>query len=112
MRSNFNKLSRPEVDFLIDNCNFTDDEMLLLKMASGGYSDIQISEKLSVTTSMITKRKRAIKEKIINFLGVLEYMTTIYIGGKRVTKEELAKTEIKLESVKRILSDKLLTPKK
>lgn len=34
-------------------------------------------------------------------------MTTIYVNGKRVTKEELKKNEIQIENVKRILSEKL-----
>ena len=33
-------------------------------------------------------------------------MTRVYIGGKRVTKEELANYEIRSEKVKRIVADK------
>lgn len=38
-------------------------------------------------------------------------MTTIYVNGKRVTKEELKNIEIKSENVKRILSEKLTKKK-
>lgn len=34
-------------------------------------------------------------------------MTTVYVNGKRVTKEEIAKIEIRNETVKRILAEKL-----
>lgn len=34
-------------------------------------------------------------------------MTTYYVNGKRVAKEEIAKIEIRSETVKRILSEKL-----
>lgn len=111
MRSNFNRLSRPEVDFLLDNCNFSNDEIILLKMASIGCSDIQISEKLNISASAVTKKKRKILRKIGEFLEVSGYMTTIYVNGKRVTKEELEKNEIKVEAVKEMLSEKLTKKK-
>lgn len=38
-------------------------------------------------------------------------MTTIYVNGKRVTKEEIAKIEIRNEDVKRILAEKLAEKK-
>lgn len=34
-------------------------------------------------------------------------MTTVYVNGKRVTKEEIAKIEIRNEAVKRIFAEKL-----
>lgn len=34
-------------------------------------------------------------------------MTTIYVNGKRVTKDEIAKIEIQNETVKRMLAEKL-----
>lgn len=39
-------------------------------------------------------------------------MTTVYVNGKRVTKEEIAKIEIRNEAVKRILEEKLSENKK
>ncbi len=107
MRSNFSRLSKPEVDFLLDNCNFSKEEEILLKMASAGNSDVQIAEKLNMCVSSITKKKRAITCKIMEFLEVSGNMTTIYVNGKRVTKEELKKNEIQIEAVKKILSEKL-----
>lgn len=34
-------------------------------------------------------------------------MTTIYVDGKRITKDELKKCKIQIKSVKKILSGKL-----
>lgn len=38
-------------------------------------------------------------------------MTTVYVNGKRVTKEEIEKIEIQNEIVKRILAEKLADKK-
>lgn len=34
-------------------------------------------------------------------------MTKVYVNGKRITKEELAKIEIRNEAVKRMFAEKL-----
>lgn len=39
-------------------------------------------------------------------------MTTVYVNGKRVTKEEIEKIEIRNEAVKRILAEKVKDNKK
>lgn len=38
-------------------------------------------------------------------------MTTYYVNGKRVTKEEIEKIEIQSETVKRILAEKITNKK-
>lgn len=38
-------------------------------------------------------------------------MTTVYVNGKRVTKEEIEKIEIRNEAVKRILARKVAEKK-
>lgn len=107
MRSKFERLSRPELDFLIDNCNFSKEEVIILNMANTGSSEIQISDKLHISVSGVSKKKKKIISKIKYFLEVSTEVTTIYVNGKRVTKDELRNYEIKIESVKKILSDKL-----
>lgn len=111
MRSKFERLSKPELDFLLDNCNFSEEECTLLRFANIGYSEVQIAEKLNVSTSSVTKKKKQIVCKIKSFLEVAEKMTTIYVDGKRVTREELGKYEIQIETVKKILSEKLTVKK-
>lgn len=107
MKSKFERLSRPELDFLIDNCNFTEEEQKLLKMANAGRSEIQIADEMSLSVSGVSKKKRRILVKIIDFLEAIEAVTTIYINGKRVAKDELRNHEIHIESVKKILTEKL-----
>lgn len=68
MRTNLNRLSKPELEFLKDNCNFSDEEILLLNMAVRDFSDTQMADRLGVSNSTITKMKKRIKLKIIDFL--------------------------------------------
>jgi hypothetical protein len=112
MQTKFHRLSKPELEFLKDNCNLTEDESALLDMASKRCSDIQIADRLGICTSTVTKRKKVLLNKINGFLEVMEEVTTIYINGKRVTKDEIKNYEIQLESVKKILSDKLTKKEK
>lgn len=107
MRSKFERLSKPETDFLLDNCNFSNEEVIIIKMSSVGYSEIQIADKLNISLSSVAKSKSKILGKITNFLEVISEVTTIYVDGKRVTKDELKKHEIEIESVKKILAEKL-----
>lgn len=111
MKSTLRRLSKSELDFLIDNCNFSKDEIIILNMASVGESEIQIADKMNISLSSVTKKKNKILVKIFDFLEVIEEVTTIYVNGKRVTKDELKKYEIHIESVKKILVDKLTKKK-
>lgn len=107
MRSKFERLSKPELDFLLDNCNFSKEEIIILNMANTGDSEIQIADKLNISVSGVSKKKKRITSKINDFLEVAEKVTTIYVNGKRVTKDELKNYEIQIEGVKKILSEKL-----
>jgi transposase len=69
LRTKFHRLSKPELEFLIENCNFTEDENILLMMASRRYSDIQIADKLNISMSSVTKWKRRILCKSVEFLS-------------------------------------------
>lgn len=107
MRTRFHKLYRCELDFLIENCNFTEDEKVLISMASQQKSDQEIASKLNISSSSVTKRKKKVNKKVLDFLEKGDYMTTVYVNGERVKKEELDKIEIHMENVKKILSEKL-----
>lgn len=107
MRTRFYNLCKGEIDFLIENCNFTDDERILIEMASKRKSDLEIADRLSISTSLVTKRKKKIMQKILEFLKGDVCMTTIYVNGQRVDKKDLEKMEINVENVKKILSEKL-----
>lgn len=111
MRSRFERLSKPELEFLIDNCNFSREEIAILNMASVGESEIQIAEDMNISVSNVAKKKNKILIKISDFLEVADNMTTIYVNNKRVTKDELKRYEIQIDSVKKILTDKLTKKK-
>lgn len=111
MKTNFEKLSKPELDFFIDNCNFSEEEIIILNMASCGKSEMQIAVKTNISSSSVTKKKRKIFAKMLDFVEGLEEVTTIYVNGKRVAKDELKNYEIQIENVKKILADKLTKKK-
>lgn len=104
MRSKFKRLCKPEVEFLIENCNFSKDESVLLRMASAGNSDIQIAEKLNISVSSVTKKKRWISMKILDFLQVSENFPNVYVTGSPILKEDL---QSNIEKIKNILFEKL-----
>lgn len=111
MKSRFERLSKPELELLIDNCNFSKDEIIILKMASTGENEIQIADKMNISLSSVSKKKNKILVKIFDFLEVIEEVTTIYVNGKRVTKDEIKNYEIKIDRIKKILADKLTKKK-
>lgn len=111
MRSVFTRLSKPELDFLTDNINFNDIELEILSLSAKGYTEIQVGERVGLSSSMINKRRNSVKRKIKDFLEVAENMTTLYVNGKRVSKEQISKMEIKVDEVKRIIAEKLFTDK-
>lgn len=111
MRSKFERINKPELDFFIDNCNFSKEEIILLNMAVVGYTELEIANKMGLSLSSISKRKRNLLEKMNDFVGGMEAVTTIYVNGKRVTKDELKNYEIQIENVKKILSEKLTKKK-
>lgn len=80
-------------------------------MANTGESEIQIADKMNISLSSVSKKKNKILVKIFDFLEVIEEVTTIYVNGKRVTKDELKNYEIKIDSVKKMLADKLTKKK-
>lgn len=107
MKTFFSRLSKPELEFLKDNCNFSEEEDIILNMSVVGKSNIQIADRLNVCVDAVTYKKRKITKKIIDFLEVSEFMTVIYVNGKKVTENELKNYEIKVEEIKRILLNKL-----
>lgn len=111
MQMNFNRLSKPELEYLIENCNFTGEEVIILKMACFGNTVVETALKLNMSVDTVTRKKRTIKRKIFDFLEVLEYMTNIYINGKHVTEEDITKYELKNKKIKEILSKKLTNAK-
>lgn len=111
MRMNFNRLCKPELEYLIENCNFTEDEVAILKMACFGNTIVETALKLNISVDTVTRKKRIIKQKILDFLELAEFMTNVYINGKYVTEDEIKKYELKNKKIKEILSKKLTNTK-
>ena len=63
-------LTKPEVDRIFENANFTDDEGKIFKMLSAGMTITQISGKKCMCERTINRKMLRIKDKICK-LGVL-----------------------------------------
>lgn len=111
MQMNFNRLSKPELEYLLNNCNFTEDEIMVLKMACFGNTVTETALRLNVSIETVARKKRKIREKIFNFLEVSEYMTSVYINGEQVTAEAIKNQELKNKQIKDILLKKLTNSK-
>ena len=64
MRSNFNRLSKPEVDLIIKKTNFTEEEEVIFHMLCRGQSLDQICLETFLPKSTLCRRIHSIKEKV------------------------------------------------
>ena len=64
MRSNFNRLSKPEVDLIIKKTNFTEEEVVIFHMLCRGKSLDQICLETFLPKSTLCRRIHSIKEKV------------------------------------------------
>lgn len=60
----FSTLIKPELDKIIENANFTEEEEMIFKDLSKGISQKEIAFRHSVSLSTVERRTRAIKNKI------------------------------------------------
>lgn len=60
----FSKLTKPELDYFLENANFTEEEEKIFRMLSKGKSRSQAGLEISVSDSTIDRRIRDIKCKI------------------------------------------------
>jgi FixJ family two-component response regulator len=107
MKLRLDKLVRSDLELLKENCNFTEDESKLFELIAKGYMDVQMSYEMGVCTSTVTKKKRVIRRKIIDFLEVFDMTAVIYVDGKRVSEDDVKNFEIHIERVKELISGKL-----
>lgn len=59
---------KDEEDFLIENCNFTDDELLVFKYKQKGYSIVQIAMEIPTSERTVNTLVDRITNKIIRTL--------------------------------------------
>ena len=64
MRSNFSRLSKPEVDLIIKKTNFTEEEEAIFHMLCRGKSLDQICLETFLPKSTLCRRIHSIKEKV------------------------------------------------
>ena len=61
---NFSELTKPELEKIIENANFTEEEMQIFKMLACGKSLEQISQKILLSKATVSRRIVDIKNKI------------------------------------------------
>lgn len=60
----FSELTKPELDEIIENANFTDEELRIFKLLVGNMSLEQISQRLILSKATVSRRVKDIKIKI------------------------------------------------
>lgn len=58
------RLTRPELEKILENANFTDDEELIFNLLSRGHSILEISQRAGMSESSVYRRIRHIKVKV------------------------------------------------
>ena len=60
----FSELTKPELDEIIENANFTEEELRIFKLLVGNMSLEQISQRLMLSKATVSRRVKDIKIKI------------------------------------------------
>lgn len=69
MRFDFSKLTKPEIEEIIENANFTEDEETVFRMLTKKKSCTEIAYKLLTSQSTVDRRIKSIKEKVVRIIG-------------------------------------------
>lgn len=59
---------KPEIDYFIENCNFTDDEMIYFKLKSKNIADDLIAEQLNCSIAQVGKLSKRVRSKMIRVI--------------------------------------------
>lgn len=60
----FSELTKPELERIIENANFTEEEERIFKLLSRNFSQKEIAHRLSMSTRTLERRVKNIKNKI------------------------------------------------
>jgi len=60
--------TKPEIEYLIDNCNFVNDEIKVFKLRSQGVGLEEIAERLNLTYNGAKRISRKVSKKILRVL--------------------------------------------
>lgn len=64
--------TKPEADFLLENCNFTEEEEKLFRMRLKGVPLVEIREELHLTRRTCDNRSASVNRKIIRVIGKMK----------------------------------------
>ncbi len=56
--------TRPELNHLIENCNFTESELQYFLLKSKDYSNVQISFEMNISEQQVSRLAKRVKQKI------------------------------------------------
>jgi DNA-binding NarL/FixJ family response regulator len=65
----FSELTKPELERIIENANFTEEELRIFKLLSQGRSITEIAMRLSVCDRTVNRKIIKIKKKISKLEG-------------------------------------------
>lgn len=60
----FSELTKPELDIILENANFTEEEEDIFKLLSRGKSIIEIAEHIMICERTVNRKVTKIKNKI------------------------------------------------
>ena len=60
--------TKPELDMLIDQCNFTVQELEYFNLKSKDISNVEISIKMNISESTVSKLAKKVKSKIFRVI--------------------------------------------
>lgn len=58
----------PELQFLREQCNFSEDELEYFNLRAKHYSNFQISLKMNISESKVSKLAKSVKNKILRVI--------------------------------------------
>lgn len=66
----FSELTKPELDIILENANFTEEEEEIFKLLSRGKSIIEIAEHIMICERTVNRKVIKIKNKIGKLEGL------------------------------------------
>jgi transcriptional regulator len=63
------RFTKPELDHLRENCNFTDEELACFELKAKDYTNTQLAMKLNMSESKVSMVMKRVRTKITKVLG-------------------------------------------
>lgn len=60
--------TKPELDYLLEMCNFTEDEEAYFRLRAKDKSNVQIAIEMNVSDAQVSKLAKRVKTKILKVL--------------------------------------------